>query len=308
MSAEPTTPNPSGLAAKVDKKRKRQAEDSTSKENKAESAPTEKADGPSKKKQKNDKKKGKGKGKGDKKDKKPKDDGAEADKPKPKPKTNDSKETEVKGSVDEAIGKMDGRLLADHFVQKAKRHNKELTAVELSDLSVPDTAFLDTSSFNEARQLGSLPAFIKAFNPTKGSDPSKASEEKGTPHTLVVSSAALRAADVVRALRTFQTKESPIGKLFAKHIKLGEAKQFLERARVAIGAGTPARISDLIDSGSLKLDELKTIIIDGSYVDQKQRGIFDMKETHLPLLQLLTKPELRERYGAKEKGIQLLVF
>jgi protein CMS1 len=29
----------------------------------------------------------------------------------------------------------------------------------------------------------------------------------------------------------FQTKESPIGKLFAKHIKLEEAKQFLERAR-----------------------------------------------------------------------------
>lgn len=57
---------------------------------------------------------------------------------------------------------------------------------------------MDTSSFNEPRQLGQLTAFIKAFNPTKGSDPSKASMEKGTPHTLVVSSAALRAADVVR--------------------------------------------------------------------------------------------------------------
>lgn len=34
-----------------------------------------------------------------------------------------------------------------------------------------------------------------------------------------------------RALRSFQTKESIIGKLFAKHIKLEEAKQFLERAR-----------------------------------------------------------------------------
>lgn len=136
MSAEPTTPNPSGLAAKVDKKRKR-PEDSTSKEKTEDSAPAEKADGPSKKKQKNDKKKGKGKGKNDKKDKKSKGDDKDNDKPKPKPKTNDSKETEEKGSVDEAIGKMDGRLLADHFVQKAKRHNKELTAVELSDLSVP---------------------------------------------------------------------------------------------------------------------------------------------------------------------------
>lgn len=51
------------------------------------------------------------------------------------------------------------------------------------------------------------------------------------PHTLVISPAALRAADVVRALRMFQNKESIIGKLFAKHIKLEEAKQFLERAR-----------------------------------------------------------------------------
>lgn len=60
-----------------------------------------------------------------------------------------------------------------------------------------------------------------------------------------------------------------MGKLFAKHIKLEEAKQFLQRARydllfcvgdtslqmanmqhrMGIGAGTPARISDLIESG-----------------------------------------------------------
>jgi hypothetical protein len=55
--------------------------------------------------------------------------------------------------------------------------------------------------------------------------------------------------DVTRALRSFQTKESIVGKLFAKHIKLEEAKQFLQRARSGIGAGTPTRISDLIESG-----------------------------------------------------------
>ncbi|TPR05021.1 exodeoxyribonuclease III (xth) family protein [Aspergillus niger] len=220
----------------------------------------------------------------------------------------DTKVTETKGGIDEAIGKMDGRLLADHFVQKARRHNKELSAVELSDLSVPDSAFLDTSSFDQTRSLEQLPAFLKAFSPNKGADLAKASEEKGTPHTLVISGAALRAADVVRALRSFQTKEAIVGKLFAKHIKLEEAKQFLERARTGIGAGTPARISDLIEAGSLKLGELERIVIDGSYVDQKQRGIFDMKETHLPLLQLLTRPEFRERYGAAEKKIKILVF
>jgi protein CMS1 len=131
-----------------------------------------------------------------------------------------------------------------------------------------------------------------------------------------------------RALRSFQTKESIVGKLFAKHIKLEEAKQFLTRARSGIGAGTPTRVSDLIESGeliqlkflsveahadhpllgTLKLDELERIVIDGSHIDQKQRGIFDMKDTHMPLLKLLTRPELRERYGASKKGVKILVF
>lgn len=93
---------------------------------------------------------------------------------------------------------------------------------------------------------------------------------------------------------------------------------------MGIGVGTPARISDLIESGktitmnalnisvdnvgTLKLGELERIIIDGSYIDQKQRGIFDMKETHFPLLQLLTRPELRACYERQEKPTQILVF
>ena len=60
--------------------------------------------------------------------------------------------------------------------------------------------------------------------------------------------------------------------------------------------------------GSLKLDELERVVIDGSYVDQKQRGIFDMKETHFPLLQLLARPELRERFAGERKRAQILVF
>ncbi|KAL3483653.1 U3-containing 90S pre-ribosomal complex subunit-domain containing protein [Aspergillus germanicus] len=287
-------PTSSGLAAKVNKKRKRQAEEPP-KQNKtgASKLTSNASEGPK------DKKRKQGKNKKEKKDMVQED--------KPKVIRGEPLAKERKGGMDEAIGKMDGRLLADHFVQKAKRHNKELTAVELSDLSVPDSAFLDTSSFDSPRTLEKLPDFLKAFSP-KGANLSDSSEQKGTPHTLVVSPAGLRAADVVRALRTFSTKESPIGKLFAKHIKLEEAKQFLDRARVGIGAGTPSRISDLIDSGSLKLNELKRIVIDGSYVDQKQRGIFDMKETHLPLLQLLTRSEFRDRYGAKDNKIEISVF
>ncbi|KAL1998604.1 hypothetical protein VTN02DRAFT_5908 [Thermoascus thermophilus] len=203
---------------------------------------------------------------------------------------------------------MDGRLLADYFGQKAKRHNKELTAMELNDLYVPEHAFLDTSSFEQSRTLNQLPNFLKAYSPKNGSGLSESSERNGTPHTLVVASAALRAVDLVRSLRLFQTKGTTVGKLFAKHIKLEEAQQFLQRARVGIGVGTPVRLIDLIESGALKLEALERIVIDGSYIDQKKRGIFDMKETHLPLLQLLTRPELRERYGVEKNGVKILVF
>lgn len=121
--------------------------------------------------------------------------------------------------VNEAIGKMDARLIADHLLQKAKRHNKDLTAVELSDMMVSRTAsmsymvlgcalltdpylieqaFLDTTAFESPRTLDQLPAFLKAHSRDNGSHLSKAPEGNGTPHTLVVAAAALRAADLVR--------------------------------------------------------------------------------------------------------------
>lgn len=117
----------SGLSAKVDKKRKRQTEDSDAapsngKTTATTTTPVAAADGPSKKKQKN-----KQKLKEKKKLQKAKEQGNDED----------GKGGQRKKGIDESIGKMDGRLLVDHFAQKAKRHNKELSAVELSDLSVP---------------------------------------------------------------------------------------------------------------------------------------------------------------------------
>lgn len=129
MSAEP--PKSSGLSAKVDKKRKREAEES--KENKA-AAPSAGAEGPNKKRKDNKNKGGKN-DKKDKKNRKVKKD--KKDKPQQNAEPKDPKVTESKGSINEDIGKMDGGLLADHLMQKSKRHNKNLTSVELSDLSIP---------------------------------------------------------------------------------------------------------------------------------------------------------------------------
>jgi protein CMS1 len=44
--------------------------------------------------------------------------------------------------------------------------------------------------------------------------------------------------------------------------------------------------------GSLSTKALRRVIIDASHVDQKRRGIIEMKDTHKPMLKLLTSPAL----------------
>lgn len=115
-----------------------------------------------------------------------------------KPSNKTAQQADRDESVDESISKMNEQILADHFLQKAKVHNKDLTAVELSDMSVPVQAFQDTTSFEQVRKLAQLPDFLKAHSPEKGARLGSASEEKGSPHTLVIAPAGLRAADLVR--------------------------------------------------------------------------------------------------------------
>lgn len=60
-------------------------------------------------------------------------------------------------------------------------------------------------------------------------------------------------------------------------------------------------------AGSLSLSSLERIIVDASHIDQKKRGILDMKETMIPLLQLLTRKDLRGIYQP-EGTVKLLFY
>lgn len=53
-----------------------------------------------------------------------------------------------------------------------------------------------------------------------------------------------------RALRTFQTNEAMVAKLFAKHIKLKDAIEFVKKTRMNFGVGTPSRLIDLFSAGN----------------------------------------------------------
>jgi protein CMS1 len=58
----------------------------------------------------------------------------------------------------------------------------------------------------------------------------------------------------------------------------------------------------------LSLTKLERIVVDASHIDQKKRGIMDMKDTMMPLAKWLTRPEFKARYGAEEKPLQLLFY
>jgi protein CMS1 len=65
---------------------------------------------------------------------------------------------------------------------------------------------------------------------------------------------------------------------------------------------------DLFDAGALSVMDMKRLVVDASYIDQKKRGVLDMKDTMLPLARLLVRQEFRDRYGAEEKGIDLMLY
>jgi len=136
---------------------------------------------------------------------------------------------DVQSGINNAIGRMDGRLLADYVAQRTKRFGGDLSLVELEDRHIPgeqnvtpdilgalhslpvkylplgsnaEKAFLDTSSWAKPRELSSLPEFLEHYSttPGKAKNLSSSSKLKGAPHTIVVTGAGLRAADLTRCL------------------------------------------------------------------------------------------------------------
>jgi protein CMS1 len=68
------------------------------------------------------------------------------------------------------------------------------------------------------------------------------------------------------------------------------------------------RLMELMDDGALATDRLERIVIDASHIDQKKRGVLEMKETQVPLMIWLGQARFREKYGSTPGGIQLLFY
>ncbi|RPA91028.1 hypothetical protein L873DRAFT_1715673 [Choiromyces venosus 120613-1] len=221
-----------------------------------------------------------------------------------KPQETKSMATDIPGGevepVNEDMARMDPKLLADYVAQRLKRFERDLSFVELEDRYISESAFLDTTSFTSPRTLLNLPAYLESFSKFALI---KSPATPGTPHTLILTSAALRATDLVRAVRKYQTKESLVAKLFAKHIKLKESITTCQTSRMGIGVGTPGRILDLLKEGVLKVDELKNVVIDASHVDRKGFGVFDVRETQKGVMEILGFAGVKARFESGEGRI-----
>ncbi|KAF7913942.1 uncharacterized protein EAF01_000348 [Botrytis porri] len=214
---------------------------------------------------------------------------------------------DVEAGLNNAIAKMNDHLIVDYVASQTRRFESDLSSVELEDRYIPVSAVQDTTSWTKPRSLDNLPEFLEKFsdNTTKLWS---ASKKNGSPHTIIVTAAGLRAADLARAVRKFQTKDVKVAKLFAKHIKLKDSIGFLKSSRTGIAVGTPQRLKDLMDGGSLAVDRLERIVIDASHIDQKKRGILEMKETQIPLTTWLGQKAFRERYDSSTDKLQVLFY
>ncbi|KIN07666.1 hypothetical protein OIDMADRAFT_16258 [Oidiodendron maius Zn] len=224
-----------------------------------------------------------------------------------KDKAADDAVLDIEQGINNAFSNMDSLLLADYIAQRTRLYEGDLSAVELEDKYIPATTIQDTTSWDKPRTLDNLPGFLERFsgNSTKLWS---ASKKNGAPHTIIISAAGLRAADVARVIRKFHTTDAKVAKLFGKHIKMKDAIKFLKSTRTGIAVGTAIRLKDLMDEGALSTERLERIVVDCSHIDQKKRGILEMRETHIPLTVFLGQKEFRKKYGAETGGIDLLFF
>lgn len=135
---------------------------------------------------------------------------------------------------------------------------------------------------------------------------------------LFVTQSAIRAVNLIRSddvcialfFETMTYRELPeifsktkAAKLFAKHMKIEEQKQFLLEKRSCAAVGTPHRILQLAKLGmaaastflvlymlvdAIDFSLLKVIVVDVS-VDDKQRSIMDTSDIGKSLAELMTK-------------------
>ena len=159
------------------------------------------------------------------------------------------------------------------------------------------------------RPLGpKLPASAEGSN---GDDRSAGSSKKrklGKDKAATVAAADKKGASVTSKDDRELLGGFSVAKLFARHFKLKEHEAWLREHTTPLAAGTPQRVAALIASGSLHLDSLQAIVIDQTWVDAKQRSVFDSFETRDELMKLLALDPVMDSLKRSKTPAKLVLF
>jgi protein CMS1 len=108
------------------------------------------------------------------------------------------KELLGEAGVGDSIRHMNSTLTADHFAKYTKRYLGDLSNAELEGKYLPTRAFLDATGYETSRDLTSLPGFLEHITPGSETELKRTVEENGSPHTLLLTSSGIRAANITR--------------------------------------------------------------------------------------------------------------
>lgn len=182
--------------------------------------------------------------------------------------------------------------IIDYINDALRRKNSDLSSLELADLYFKKSEFRSTADYSEPRVLDNLPKFImdKFSNMLPSKTPGKTNKKgkkressKGEEDSderkfiAILSMSALRACDVHRALREIPGSSL---KLINKN-KLDVDLKLVKSTWARVLCCTPGRLQKVLNNedASLRKEEIKIVILDNSYLDQKMQNVWNIPET-----------------------------
>ncbi|KAI8061532.1 U3-containing 90S pre-ribosomal complex subunit-domain containing protein [Gilbertella persicaria] len=218
-------------------------------------------------------------------DMKPKETPASEEPPKKKKKKQPKKKKGPSNPFDTInIWQENTTVQAEYLADRQKLALPNLSSVELEEQQLLESNLVNNENFKQEHVLDALPNYVK-YGVAGHKKLNKKPTVHASPVALIVTHSAIRAVDLARALKEFSST-AKIAKLFAKHFKIEEQVEFLDREAIHLGVGTPNRLLTLVDQGHLKLDNLELVVIDTER-NPKRFNIFDLQEVRSDLFNFL---------------------
>ncbi|KAK4686080.1 protein CMS1, partial [Tremellales sp. Uapishka_1] len=167
--------------------------------------------------------------------------------------------------------------LSTALLKSIRESYRNATAMELEDVVIPDDRLLPPPTYKPiVAEPTSFEPLIKRIE-TLLLATQKAKLPNATPRIIILSLSGLRCADVVRGVRGVKG-EGEVAKLFAKHFKLADQVKYLEKTKVSIAVGTPARVGKLLAENAIKITKNTVVLLDIGHSDSKTRSLLTLPE------------------------------